>query len=239
MMSKVIVLKESKKPEKGMNKKGGKKKLGIANAGGWGRETVTLNRPIVADRQIVTLTYADTGTLNGGAAIAANYQYNLNSLFDPDRSGTGHQPGGFDQWANFYNRYRVFRVRYTVDFVSASTFGQRVLCAGINGVNTYSDINMPIENRRFVKWGYLGFSTGASKMRLTGVIDLPSLNGRSRSEYIGSDSTESLFSTSPSEILVLSVIAGSMNKSGVPIVDYGVVLEFETEMFDRLQLPSS
>ncbi len=31
----------------------------------------------------------------------------LNSLYDPDLSGVGSQPVGFDQWSAFYNRYRV------------------------------------------------------------------------------------------------------------------------------------
>lgn len=37
----------------------------------------------------------------------ASYVFRGNSLFDPDFTGTGHQPYGFDQWNNFYERYTV------------------------------------------------------------------------------------------------------------------------------------
>ena len=35
------------------------------------------------------------------------YTFRGNSLVDPDYTGTGHQPRGFDQWAAFYNDYKV------------------------------------------------------------------------------------------------------------------------------------
>ena len=40
----------------------------------------------------------------------------MNSLFDPNRTGTGHQPYGFDQLSTFYNRYYVTGSKMTVTF---------------------------------------------------------------------------------------------------------------------------
>lgn len=37
----------------------------------------------------------------------SHYSYRLSSIFDPDYTSVGHQPLGFDQWANFYERYVV------------------------------------------------------------------------------------------------------------------------------------
>lgn len=37
----------------------------------------------------------------------SHYTYRLSSVFDPDYTAVGHQPLGFDQWANFYERYVV------------------------------------------------------------------------------------------------------------------------------------
>lgn len=45
-------------------------------------------------------------------AVTANV-FNANSLFDPNRTGTGHQPMGFDQLAVLYSRYRVFGSKIT------------------------------------------------------------------------------------------------------------------------------
>lgn len=40
-------------------------------------------------------------------ATVTSRLFRLNSLYDPDLSGLGTQPVGYDQWAAFYNKYRV------------------------------------------------------------------------------------------------------------------------------------
>ena len=37
-----------------------------------------------------------------------------NGLYDPDYSGVGHQPRGFDQWANLYQAYYVYKVQINI-----------------------------------------------------------------------------------------------------------------------------
>jgi len=54
--------------------------------------------------------------------------FSLNCLYDPDISGGGHQPRGFDQWASFYSRYRVLSVEALVS----------------GGPNQDSTYNMPV-----------------------------------------------------------------------------------------------
>jgi len=44
------------------------------------------------------------------AGNQAIYVYRLNSVFDPDFTGAGAQPSGFDQLAALYGRYRVMAV---------------------------------------------------------------------------------------------------------------------------------
>lgn len=39
--------------------------------------------------------------------FGTEHVFRLNSLFDPDKTGTGHQPYGFDALAVAYNRYKV------------------------------------------------------------------------------------------------------------------------------------
>ncbi len=53
-----------------------------------------------------TLTYADSVSLSA-SAIGVFHQFNANGCYDPDSSGAGHQPHGFDQWMAFYNHYTV------------------------------------------------------------------------------------------------------------------------------------
>lgn len=71
------------------------------------------------------LKYVDTLTLNPGTAgVSDTYVFQLNSLYDPNVSGTGHQPKGFDTYcgaqggAALYKRYRVRSCHYKVSMLT-------------------------------------------------------------------------------------------------------------------------
>lgn len=62
----------------------------------------------------VRLRYNTTINLAPAAGTVANYLFRANSIFKPDFTGAGHQPIGHDQWASFYNRYRVYKCTIVV-----------------------------------------------------------------------------------------------------------------------------
>lgn len=47
-------------------------------------------------------------------------RFRLNSLYDPDYSGVGHQPRGFDQLTPIYNKYLVLSAKYKIKFWQTS-----------------------------------------------------------------------------------------------------------------------
>jgi hypothetical protein len=49
-----------------------------------------------------------------GGAAATNYFFTANGLYDPDITGTGHQPMGFDTMMTFYEQYTVVSSAITV-----------------------------------------------------------------------------------------------------------------------------
>jgi len=51
-------------------------------------------------------TIAISASVTGAAA---SYVYSANGLYDPDITGTGHQPMGFDQLMLFFEQYHVYR----------------------------------------------------------------------------------------------------------------------------------
>lgn len=66
---------------------------------------------------MVTLPYAENGIITEAAAGLGNYNtWVINSAFDPNFTGGGLQPLGFDQYAQFYGRYRVLSVKFEVDW---------------------------------------------------------------------------------------------------------------------------
>lgn len=125
-----------------------------------GRRRPNISRSLsspIPDRMFTTLKYSTLSTMNYAGGLTA-IRFRGNSLFDPDFSGVGHQPYGFDQWANFYNRYRVYGVSYRITPTNTSTIYQgevlvqhrpnSVLSASIEEANEgpYSQLKaLPVE----------------------------------------------------------------------------------------------
>lgn len=66
------------------------------------------------------LRYSETVSVSGAAGGIGQYYFRLNSLFDPNLTGAGHQPMYFDQFALMYKRYRVHGCHVTARFVNKS-----------------------------------------------------------------------------------------------------------------------
>jgi hypothetical protein len=71
----------------------------------------------------VELDYASMTYCSSGSGTIGLYQFRLNSAFDPDYTGTGHQPMGFDQWAAYYNHYVVEACAYEISINTAPNAG--------------------------------------------------------------------------------------------------------------------
>lgn len=73
-------------------------------------------------RKFTTLTYHES--LKIAPPITGTqifYNFHMNSLFDPNATGGGHKPLGFDQLAAFYKQYRVHGVTMTATFSNTVT----------------------------------------------------------------------------------------------------------------------
>lgn len=68
----------------------------------------------------VKLKYVDNVNLDAGVATLASHIFRANSVFDPNQTGVGHQPLGFDQWSVFYNHYVVVGAQIKARFHSFS-----------------------------------------------------------------------------------------------------------------------
>lgn len=73
----------------------------------------------VPDFSCLKFIYSDFRTLVS-VLNQGEYVYRLNSLFDPDQTGVGGQPDGFDQWKALYQNYRVVAAHVCVEFICTS-----------------------------------------------------------------------------------------------------------------------
>jgi hypothetical protein len=65
--------------------------------------------------------YEDYRTITSSSGIG-EYVYRLNSLFDPDFTGVGGQPPGFDQWKLLYGVYRVLACQVDIEVADENGF---------------------------------------------------------------------------------------------------------------------
>lgn len=75
---------------------------------GWGKKVMA------------KLRYVDYITIDPPSAGVASYVFRATSLFDPDLTGVGHQPMGFDQLMNRYDHYTVVGAKLTAQFMPVS-----------------------------------------------------------------------------------------------------------------------
>lgn len=72
------------------------------------------------------LYYGYAGVLSGGLGSVPTRVYRANSVFDPDQTGVGSQPIGFDEMMLFFEHFLVIRSKITVNFFQAENAPAKV-----------------------------------------------------------------------------------------------------------------
>lgn len=112
------------------------------------------NKSFQADKDIIgfplkmvaKLRYCDTYQIASTSGSTAKQVLILNSTFDPDSTGTGHQPLYRDVYASIYDQYAVISARVKVTFLSnASTSSMLVGCTLEDDTTSSSTVNVLCE----------------------------------------------------------------------------------------------
>lgn len=90
------------------------KKLSVRNRN---KVTMGLGFPKMAK---MTHKYVESFALTSSAGVITPYRMSCNGMYDPNQSGTGHQPYYFDQMSALYNHYCVVGSKVTVTCVNIS-----------------------------------------------------------------------------------------------------------------------
>jgi len=187
----------------------------------------------------VRLKYSDIFSFSLATITGTNQLMNLNSLFDPDRTGVGHQPYGYDQLSALYNRYRVLKTSWKITFHAEAT-GFYIVVVPTNGTLATAITNQASYSTAcevppaVVK----AQGTGANSVIVRGSIALNDLNGCTKVEYLADDRFESQVGASPTELMILNI--GNYNPAGTSVnIDYTVEMEFFVDFHDPIILASS
>lgn len=114
----------------------------------------------------VKLNYATTVVASATSALVDRV-YSGNGLFDPDITGVGHQPLGFDQWMGIYIIYRVHASSIKVTALNNGTASATFLNVAIfpSGDSTAMASDEQGEEQPDAMDDTAGVSTGPSEDR--------------------------------------------------------------------------
>lgn len=71
----------------------------------------------IPDKMTITHKYRELVQLSTAAGGMGRYSFSCNGMFDPNLTGTGHQPMYFDQLSALYNHYTVIGAKIKVRLV--------------------------------------------------------------------------------------------------------------------------
>lgn len=183
----------------------------------------------IPQRYITKMKYCDSLPMPTAVLGVQSYRFNLNSIFDPNRTGGGHQPYGHDTLQTLYNRYRVIGCSYTISAIS-STYSLNVAALPSNEEVTVSSLSEAKEKPRAK---FITQSPGGTIKTLKGYVSMPSLMGRTKAQYIADDRYQAQYGADPNELAILNIYAQNINDdTSAPAAQLTVVLEFLVESFD-------
>lgn len=202
---------------------------------GYTGNTIQTARP---QRMLAKLPYFTNGQLYNASGLFQTQMMNLNSIYDPDRTGIGHQPLGHDQWNTWYNRYRVFKVDYIITFNNLDESQAAIISViNQNGIPTYTDVAAFEQPGAFVRT--VAPVSGANRTEVKGSVYLPRLNGKTSSAYKANDDTQAVFGASPSEVLTQAITVAPVIDASPVNIAYTIKYMYHIEMFDPKNLELS
>ena len=156
--------------------------------------------------------YVDRISLDPTGIAAATYSFRANSLYDPDFTGTGHQPIGFDQLMAFYEHYTVIAARIKCTFICKSAAATQCAIVGIetnSGSTPTTTINDIYEQGNSSK-KIMTCATAGQKVTVTRKVSISKFLSQ---KVLQEDANAGTASTNPSELVFFHLFATNTDGS--------------------------
>lgn len=182
------------------------------------------------------LRYVDTYALISTAGAIAKQVMYLNSTFDPDNSGTGHQPLYRDTYAGIYDQYAVVSCDYKVQFQSLASSTGMVIGVVVDDDNSTSSTPTVLMEQNNGQHQLLPPFTGSiSNRTISGHWDCKRHLGI---DPYTSQTYKTAVGSNPTEIASLLIWSVPADGSATATVQVQVTLEFVV-IWTELQTPTS
>lgn len=176
-----------------------------------------------------TLTYSDSGRISS-ALTEAIQVWRLNSLYDPDLTGVGHQPMGFDQIMGIYQYFRVNSV--TVELIVRQRAAHGIsVCMLPDVVGSATGFDNSNESPRVV--GPVITASNQPANMLTATWKPHEILGIPYQDYAGDAIYNGTGAANPSSLAYWRFIVNSLDETTAIDCEYTVKISFRASFFGR------
>lgn len=165
-----------------------------------------------------------------------DYLFRLNSVYDPDYSGTGHQPMGRDEYTTLYSKYKVISTHVSVAYSYISPYGMVSAIIPNGDVNPLTTLTKALEMPHTTMKICNG---NCPDVKLSKTFSLPELCGVTRTRYMSDDIYGAVSSNNPPEDIILHVVTSS---PGAPLswnYTFTIKLTYRVIFYDPVPLGQS
>jgi hypothetical protein len=194
--------------------------------------------------------YESAINLNGTAGVITQYAFTANGVYDPNVTGTGHQPLGFDTMMLYYEQYTVIRSRITIRFAGNGAQPVNIsLCLAPD--TTSLSLPMVVENGLIVTKlvdgrGNGGYGTGNRISSLNLACDVSRYFGRRGRALINDPNLSGTVAANPVEQVYFiintwgfSTFTDNTSVSLDVIIEYDVVFWEPRKLAEQLRRADS
>jgi len=199
--------------------------------------------PLCPPSMRVLLKYNFRVTWSSSTGGLSLQVFSGNGCFDPDITNAGSQPLGFDQWAAFYNRYRVLASAIFADYISpdATTNDAQTIrvclvpsASSTTFTNFEAAASEPYAVSKFVN-GVI--PNGAS--RLSAMMETAVFNGRTKQGVLDDDNLSAATTANPADLWYWHLYSSTVDPSASTSGDIIGTVSYLVDFFDRSLLSLS
>jgi hypothetical protein len=193
------------------------------------------------ERFSTSLKYSQLLAITTAGVGVPGYQvFRMNSIYDPDLSGVGHQPLGHDELIQFYNKYVVKAITWSVTYSNQSTtdYADVAVVARPN-VSTMSLMSTVFESP-FVRGGTVGPETGTRNiLTLTGSMSVAKVRGVTPQKVLMENEYAALVGATPAIVPTLQLYVENQNTIAAITIVARTEIRYIVDFYDRKALPGS
>jgi len=190
-------------------------------------------------RKFCKMRYSDNVTITAPATnLSYEYIYSLNGLYDPDFTGTGHQPYGYDTCSLLYNNYIVRGIFINIEWYDPSAdgvqVGYRIQGSSVGGATIGALEESPLTMCTALN------NTGIQKTHQRIYVRPWDAIGVTKNQYLNDiNANGAAVSANPTVQGYLRLFAVSTQSGAASTVKMKIELSYFTEFYNRVTLAQS